>query len=155
MWKIPIAFTAGPALQFRDIDLSTSTMNYTLIPHYYHSSSTGWIQWHCICCVPTTHLPSISESNFSCFLSSRKWLDSGALWWLPPNTSAQLPPAEKAQENAQCLRPDCLHNVSRSTGSSFTKTLQHSWESISFIKAIIRLRAGKADKNTSIGPYWC
>lgn len=37
------------------------------------------------------------------------------------NMAAQLSPAEKAQENALGLRPDCLYSVSPSAGPSLRK----------------------------------
>lgn len=71
------------------------------------------------------------------------------------NTSAQLSPAEKAQENALCLRPDCLYSVSPSASLSLRKGTENpaAGNQISFVSAFTRVWTGQAGENVSIGPY--
>jgi len=124
MWKMSVPLTADPGFYFTDPGLSTQTSNHTLIPLSSRSSSTTHTAT--APAVSLQHIrPQLPKGPLVSFCPHRNdltlvhWED----WF--QNTSTQLAPADKAQENALSLRPDCSHSVSPSASHPLRKGMEN------------------------------
>lgn len=144
MWEMSIPLTADPGFLLTGTALSTQILNHAVIPIYSHSSSTRYtatvsaiaLQYICPWLLKG---PVVSFCPHRDDLALVHWED----WF--QNTSAQLSPAGKAQENAPCFRPDCLYPISHSAGSS----LRRAWKALQLGINQLRINIHWSVKRTS------